>query len=485
MEGEVGGGGSRVLGGTEQSWSRAVPGGTGIAVLAILTSHSPNSTTLQTALHKLQINHPILRSRLHHSSSSPATIVTAAKPFVTVTELNLLQTLNILESNNNITSTTPTLQLILEHELNNNLWTSSSSSSTSSEDMLFATTYALPKEKWVMVLRLHVAACDRTTAVSLLKELLTLVGSKEEKKWPWAEGNGEVELGIEKLIPGGKNKKSMWSRGLNMVSYSLGSFRLTNLKFVDAKSPRRSQVVRLQLDHHQTRKLLDGCEKAEIKLCGALTAAGMIAAAQMMRKNINYNGGVDVTKQRKFGIVTLTDCRPILQPSLSPHHFGFYHSAIMNTHVLKVKGGSSSSHSTTSYNLWEVAQKAYLAFKSYKDNHRQFTDMADINFLMTTALDNPSLTPSSALRTSLMSVFEDTVVDNSSSSSEGADVREAVGLLDYMGCASVHGIGPSIAVFDTLREGKLDCVCVYPSPLHSREQMEEFVEKMKTVLISG
>ncbi|CAN0879483.1 hypothetical protein LINGRAHAP2_LOCUS13069 [Linum grandiflorum] len=469
--------GGRVLGGTEQSWSRAVPGGTGTAVLAFLTTKSPNSAALQTALHTLQTNHPILRSRLRNNPSSPAaaTIVTADKPFVAVTEYNLLHTLNILESTENNKFYSSPLQLILEHELNNNLF---SSSDDDIDDMLFATTYALPEEKWAMVLRLHVAACDRTTAVSLLKELLTLVGPKnqeqEDTTSSWMEeGSGGVGLAIEKMIPGGKNKKSMWARGVNMVGYSLGSFRLTNLKFVDAKSPRRSRVVRLQLDRDQSRQLLDGCEKAGIKLCGALAAAGMIAATHSMRKNLKYNGGADSTKQRKFGVVTLTDCRSILEPSLSPHHFGFYHSAIMNSHVLK----------TTPHNLWEVAQKAYAAFKSYKDSHRQFTDMADVNFLMTTALENPSLTPSSALRTSLMSVFEDTVVDNSSSL-PGSD-RDEIGVVDYMGCASVHGIGPSIAVFDTVREGKLDCVCVYPSPLHSREQMEEFVEKMKSALIGG
>jgi len=54
-----------------------------------------------------------------------------------------------------------------------------------------------------------------------------------------------------------------------------------------------------------------------------------------------------------------------------------------------------------------------------------------------------------------------------------------------MGCASVHGVGPSIAIFDTIRDGSLDCACVYPAPLHSREQMQEVVGKMKAVLIDA
>jgi len=158
-------------------------------------------------------------------------------------------------------------------------------------------------------------------------------------------------------------------------------------------------------------------------------------------------------------LVTLT--KSLLLP-------GFYHSAILNAHVMK--GGEK---------LWELAQKTYAAFASYKNCNRHFSDMADLNFLMCKAIDNPGLTPSSSLRTALVSVFEDSVVD------DHAALQKEVGVEDYMGCASAHGIGPSIAIFDTIRDGRLDCVCVYPSPLHSREQMQEFIDSMKSVLVEG
>lgn len=146
---------------------------------------------------------------------------------------------------------------------------------------------------------------------------------------------------------------------------------------------------------------------------------------------------------------------------------GFYHSAVMNTHV--IKGGEK---------LWDLAQKMYMAFANAKNCNKHFSDMADLNFLMCRAIENPNLTPSSSLRSSFMSIFEDTVIDDSDET-----MQQKVGLEDYMGCASVHGIGPSIAVFDTIRDGQLDCICVYPSPLHSREQVQALVENMKNVLI--
>ena len=120
-----------------------------------------------------------------------------------------------------------------------------------------------------------------------------------------------------------------------------------------------------------------------------------------------------------------------------------------------------------------------MAFASSKNSNKHFSDMADLNFLMCKAIENPGLTISSSLRTSFMSVFEDPVIDQSN------DMQQEVGLEDYIGCASVHGVGPSIAIFDTIRDEKLYCVCVYPAPLHSREQMQELVDNMKAVLVDA
>lgn len=107
-----------------------------------------------------------------------------------------------------------------------------------------------------MVFRLHTSACDRAAAVALLKELLELVGGGRSKVEEIAKGNDEQEvelsLGIEDLIPSGKANKPFWARGVDMLGYSLNSFRLANLNFVDANSARRSQVVRLQMNPDET-----------------------------------------------------------------------------------------------------------------------------------------------------------------------------------------------------------------------------------------
>ncbi|KAE8676890.1 hypothetical protein F3Y22_tig00111575pilonHSYRG00053 [Hibiscus syriacus] len=444
----------RAVGGTENSWCRAVPGGTGIAVLAILTSRTPDISLLRNALHKLQNSHPVLRSRLHSTpASNTFSFVTSPSPFIQIKSFNHSATSTILgQENRNITP----LHSILEHELNQNSWIGSCNTEN---DVFFVSAYALPGAKWVLVLRLHAAACDRTTAVSLLRELLTLMGNEEEGM-EMMVSKGEVSSAVEDLIPKGKAKKTLLARGIDMLGYSVNSFRLTNLKFKDAKSPRSTQVVRFFINPDDTRSILAGCKARGIKLCGALGAAGLIAA---------HNSKCYADRQKKkYGVATLTDCRSVLEPPLSDHNFGFYHSAVLNTHV--IKGGEK---------LWELANKMYTSFESYKKYNKHLLDMADLNFLMCRAIENPGLTSSSSLRTSLISLFEDTVIDDSD------DQQKLVGVDDYMGCVSCHGIAPSIAIFDTIRNGRLDCVCVYPSPLHSREQMQELVDAMKCILVDA
>lgn len=108
-----------------------------------------------------------------------------------------------------------------------------------------------------MVLRLHTGACDRASAVVVLRELLKLVsGRKENSDLELYNGNGRIGLGIEDCIPKEKSNKPFWARGIDVLGYSLNSFRLANLNFVDASSARCSQVLRLQMNPDETDRLL-------------------------------------------------------------------------------------------------------------------------------------------------------------------------------------------------------------------------------------
>lgn len=104
------------------------------------------------------------------------------------------------------------------------------------------------------MLRLHTSACDRAAGAALLRELLELVGGGGTGRE--LKGSGEVRLGIEDLIPNGKANKPFWARGVDMLGYSLNSFRLSNLEFKDVKLPRTTQMVKLRINPQDTDKLL-------------------------------------------------------------------------------------------------------------------------------------------------------------------------------------------------------------------------------------
>ncbi|XVF07640.1 hypothetical protein REPUB_Repub06bG0156800 [Reevesia pubescens] len=435
----------RAAGGTEYSWCRAVPGGTGITVLSLLLSNPPDIPIFEAALSRLQVSNPILRSKLHFDASrNNFSFITPRNPHVKIQSFDLQSTSHILQSlsgHPNIDSH----QFLLEHELNRNSW--NCSNDHDDQDVFFVSLYTLSETRWVVVLRLHTSVCDRAAAVGLLSELLELVGGGRAKVEEIEKGNEEKEvelsLGIEDMIPSGKANKPFWVRGIDMLGYSLNSFRLANLNFVDANSARRSQLVRLQMNPDETDRLVAGCKSRGINLCGALAAAGLIAA----RSTKDFPDH----QSERYAVVTLIDCRSILEPVLTSNHL----------------------------EIWELAKRCYMSLSNAKNNNKHFTDMNDLNFLMCKAIDNPGLTASSSMRTAFISVFEDPVIDESN------ELRGEIGLVDYVGCSSVHGVGPTIAIFDTIRDGCLDCACVYPAPLHSREQMQELIDSMKRILSDG
>ncbi|KAK4582782.1 hypothetical protein RGQ29_025811 [Quercus rubra] len=456
----------RVVGGTEYSWCKAVPLGTGVTVLGLLLSKPPDLPLLQNALHNLQNSHPILRSKLHYDPTTTTfsfLTPTNPQPLLQIQPFDLQSTSRILQTHPSQSGSVTPFRLIVEYEINNNTtWRNPEHPLYADKDVMYASVYALSEAQWALTLRLHTSACDRTAAVSLLRELLEFVtaqsgyGEGVERE---IEDNVGVNFGIEQMIPAGKANKPFWARGIDMLGYSLNSFRLSNLDFIDVDSPKRSQLVRLQMTPLDTQKLLAGCKSRGIKLCAALAAAGLIAAYSSKK--------LPDHQREKYAVVTLIDCRSILDPVLSSHHIGFYHSAITNSHDISAEE-----------QFWELANRCYTSFANAKNSNKHFSDMSDLNFLMCKAIENPTLTPSSSMRTALVSVFEDPIDDSSK-------IHQQLGVEDYVGCASAHGVGPSIAIFDTIRNGGLDCTCVYPSPLHSRDQMQGLIDDMRRILVDA
>lgn len=489
---------SRMLGGTEESWCKALGGGTGITILAMLFSESVNPSDLQEVVHTVQRTHPRLRSQLVWIDGRPAFSV-SPHPYVEVQVVDSVSTSEILceisspnisdpsgenssfdgisvESDNNRSHTDSEKeglrdwQYLVEHELNTNEW-SDQSDFQIPKDMFFSRFYHLPRGYSLAILRLHTSICDRASAATILTQMLEAFYEKKYGHPPpkkatnsQTEKNGYHEenlnfMAIEDAIPRGQANKPFWAHGVDLLGYSLGSRRHANLPFEDPNSPRHSQIVRLCLCSERTAQLENVCKTQRTTMCGALTAAGLKATSVLKELGNRWE---------HYAVITLVDCRSLVGSSLSDHSVGFYHSAIMNTHHINETG-----------DFWELARQCSNALDTSMRNRKHFTDMSDVNFLMCQAIQHPYLTPSSSLRTSLIVVFEGPMVD------EMDELKRAIGLEDYMGCSSVHGVGPSLAVFDTVRNGALDCACVYPASLHSRKQMQTLINCMKSILIGA
>nr|DAD28865.1 TPA_asm: hypothetical protein HUJ06_030333 [Nelumbo nucifera] len=310
----------RPAGVTESSWCRGVVGGTGITVLALLLSKAPDVSALQTALHRLQTSHPILRSKLSHDAATntfsfiiPSTSHLQLESFDATSTSHLLKRLPTSASDHLVSP----FHRILEHELNRNPWSSSKQEHHKHPDtaVFFASLYALPDNNWVLALRLHTSVCDRTSAVTLLRELLVVAKEVKEGQLKGEQGKrGEFNVAIEELVPRGKANKTLWAHGVDLLAYSLKSLRFSNMDFKDSIAPRSSEVVRLQMKPDETRRLVAACEARGIKLCGALAAAGLMAAH--LSKNLRDH------QREKYAVATLMDCRSLLEPPLQSCNLG-------------------------------------------------------------------------------------------------------------------------------------------------------------------
>ncbi|KAH7306866.1 hypothetical protein KP509_22G035000 [Ceratopteris richardii] len=470
---------SRMVGGTEYSWCKAVSGGTGTTVLAALfETDSVSTTSVQKALEQLQAAHPRLRSRLIWLRGRPALAVSSS-PAVKLQVRALDELKNFPAEELSTNADDGDWLKLVEMELNMRSEWNEQNHSLEPQPMMICTLYAgipAPTDRnkcsscSLLALRLHTAICDRASGATILTELVDrLMKLKSESAGDitvnrlGAPGEEELQadlsesislVPIEDAIPKGQADKPFWAHGLDILGYSLGSRRHAMIPFENVEqSERCSQIICKTLSSEDTEMLFKECKVQSTNRLGALTAAVLKAIAKIKALGV---------QREHHAVVTLLDCRHRLDPAISNSTVGFYHSALMNTHL--VLGEEVP--------FWELARRCSEAVVNAIKRRKHFTDMGDVGLLMCQAIQMPQLTPWGSLRTSSLVVFEEALEDDASSS----EARQSVGLVDYVGCSSVHGVGPSIAIFDTLRSGALHLTCVYPAPLHSRSQMNQLLD---------
>ncbi|CAK9204298.1 unnamed protein product [Sphagnum troendelagicum] len=464
----------RLLGDTEENWCRAIAGGTGITVLGVLFSQQLDPSLLQLAVDVVQLNHPRLRSELIWIQGKPAFRV-SNNPCVNIQVLDETGSEESLATNNTDFEHAKTTEngnaenmekseaegrswlTLIETELNTNLWHEKAIHSLEGMKLFVVRLHHLPCNRSLVTLRVHTATCDRVSAATVLRDILKAFVNIRKGKGKEEENSSMKLMSVEAAIPPGKANKPFWAHGIDLLGYSLGSKWHALLPFEEPCMPRQTRLIRSSLSFEHTQALLQACSNAKTSLYGAMCAAGLKAAATLKELG---------NRSEHFAIVTLVDCRQYLDPVLSDSTVGFYHSALMNTH-----------HLNEMAEFWELARCCSDSLNNAIKNRKHFTDMGDLNYLMYQAIMHPNLTPSNSLRTSLLVAFKDTMTDNLK------EVTDALGVEDYVGCSSIHGVGPSLAIFDSIRNGQLCCANVYPYPLHSHSQMQTLVNTMMDNLI--
>ncbi|BBM99575.1 hypothetical protein MPTK1_1g22120 [Marchantia polymorpha subsp. ruderalis] len=481
---------SRTMGDTEHNWCRAVGSGTGITVLAVLFSRPVEVSALQRAVDSLQIRHPRLRSELVWIDGKPAFQV-GDSSHVEVEVIDARNESSARGSCEEVKEEVDEMQdqedrhcgdmqdaeehdwmNHVESELNTNLWPEQHHS-LAPQKMLVVRLYLRPRDYSLLVFRVHTAVCDRVAAATLLVDLLRamrhcpppspLLEDDYESSPVLVDGeslsdSAEMRLmSVEDAIPPGQANKPFWAHGIDLLGYSLGSRRHALLPFDNPMEPRRSKVIHSVLSVEQTQQLLAVCQKENTNIYGVLCAAGLKAAAIMKQL---------ARRSEHYALCTLIDCRQYLEPKLPQSVVGFYHSALMNTH-----------HVNEITDFWELARRCSTTLENAMKNRKHFTDMGDLNFLMYQAISHPALTPSSSMRTSQLVLFRDPILV------QMEDLAKEMGVEHYLGCSSIHGVGPALAMFDSVRKGALHITSIYPSPLYSRSQMRTYVSTMLELMV--
>lgn len=93
-------------------------------------------------------------------------------------------------------------------------------------------------------------------------------------------------------------------------------------------------------------------------------------------------------------------------------------------------------------------------------------------------MKHPHLTPHSSLRTSVLACFDSTATVS-------LPPLRALQTERFVGCASVHGVGPCLGLFSVIFDGCLQYTLTFPTPLFSREQVGQVRESMHAVLKDG
>ncbi|GLJ06878.1 hypothetical protein SUGI_0051100 [Cryptomeria japonica] len=449
---------SRSMGTTESSWCAAVDSGTGTSISGILLGQSIDPAPLRAAISTILSSQPLLRSWITEKEGQLRFDVDAS----TLLDVEVVDKAERAEEEDPDRTQEPWLQIV-EDEMDAGF------PKEKPFRVFQVKLYRLPDANSLIILRFHTGAADFASAVRVcselmkhLKECLELNGEGSDQKVPNLEEEEDdiFELqvpSLEAATPPAKAKKSFWAHGIDVLGYGLASFRHALLPLENVVDERQSRVIVAEFKEDATRLILELCKQKSSDLNGLLDAAALKAVAKF--KGTGKRG-------EHYAVVILLNCRSMLEPAIPDSTSGFYNAAIMKT-----------IHATETVPLWELATRITKDFDQAVKNNKHFTDMGDLNMLMTQAITRPAVTPSSSMRTAFLSNARDACREE-----VDKGLLSSLSVKDWITCTSLNGIGPCLALYPVLRNGCLRVSFVYCNPLFSTETIKCLVDDISSML---
>ncbi|CAI5486989.1 unnamed protein product [Closterium sp. Naga37s-1] len=466
---------SRALASNEELWQRASKTGTGLSVSTLRFSRTISLDQVAAAAALAASQHPILAARitrvqkpkphweLRVTGDAPPAVPVAAHPWHDVLGVDGASTLGGSESEE-------ALRLVTQVEMNMPMSAAVGEKDDEPTDVFQVHVY--PSElATCVVLRGHCAAFDRSSALSVarafLSALATVLSGSAPSSPTWPSTGVSLPPSLASLMPKGAQAKGFFTKMVDAVGYAASSHSAM-LPFqpgcADSRKHHfRSEIIPIQFSKQETDALKSACEARGSSLYGVQCAAVLKAAAEELK----------LKKDESFGVTSLIDCRQYCDPALPSSAIG-------------------------------LTQQVATAVSKGK----HFSELPVLEMLFGTVLNTPSLSPEHSLRTSFLTSFTDGPLPldlttthgtsngsatngttNGSSATAAAAAAGDLAVLQLDGVmgplVASHGIGPCIGMPDFIKDGALQVLLVYPTPLYSPAQMAQFAVLVKNNLLAA
>ncbi|KAG0556437.1 hypothetical protein KC19_11G053900 [Ceratodon purpureus] len=456
---------TRVMGSSEENWTKATALGTGTAVVAISLRRLVESHQVVQACREVMDQHALLRAQaVENAKGKLAFLVKSDSVAPNVEICPWPQTsascgvgdIAIAGADDGLAAA---VNKVIRDEINTPFVNAEKNTSPPLDLFQVHLYVEESRSQTIIVLRFHSGGLDRPSAYIVVQQFFTALNAivdGQAVRLSQNPGKDAILPTIEDLVPKGKSSKGFFQKGFDTVGYALSANKYALLPFQPSygeqrKEPFRSDVLTFTLGKTGTASLLAACKKEKTTLAAALSAAFLKTAANTKE--------LKDKKKDEFSFTSLVDCRKFFDPNMPADTVGNF-----------VAGVPQGQQAKESVSFWDLARSVSASTEKELSKSKQFSEIPVLNMLFSQVLKHPNMTPQSSMRTALFSLFVDDAPLGQWKDTQKLAVASVSGPFP-----SMHGVGPCFAVSEALLPGNdLSITLIYPQPVYSRSQMETY-----------